>query len=47
MLRDLGLQPRHDWVNFTNLFMYMTGQPIHVFDADKINGSITVRQAKE
>lgn len=27
--------------------MYMTGQPVHVFDADKISGSITVRQAKD
>jgi phenylalanyl-tRNA synthetase beta chain len=45
MLTDLGLQPRHDWVNFSNLYMYMTGQPIHVFDADKISGGITVRQA--
>jgi phenylalanyl-tRNA synthetase beta chain len=47
MLRDLWLQPRHDWVNFSNLYMYMTGQPIHVFDAEKISWTITVRQAEE
>jgi phenylalanyl-tRNA synthetase beta chain len=26
--------------------MYLTGQPIHCFDADKITGTIVVRQAK-
>lgn len=27
--------------------MYLTGQPIHCFDADQIQGSILVRQAKD
>ncbi len=46
IMHDLGLAPRNNWVDFSNVFMYLTGQPIHFFDADKIEGKITVRQAK-
>lgn len=44
-LIDSGLTPKNNWVDFSNLFMTMMGQPIHMFDAQKIVGSIVVRQA--
>lgn len=43
---DLGLGVKNNWVDFSNLFMYMTGQPVHFFDADIVKGPITVREAK-
>lgn len=45
ILADLGIDPRQERVNRSNLFMYEHGQPIHIFDADSIDGSIVVRQA--
>lgn len=44
-LIDLGLTPKNNWVDFSNMFMYQTGQPIHCFDSDKITGNIIIRQA--
>jgi len=44
-LIDLEQEPRNNWVDFSNLFMILTSQPIHFFDADKVNGSITVEEA--
>lgn len=46
-LIDSGLSSKNNWVDFSNLFMTLTGQPIHIFDADKIQGQIIVRQAKD
>jgi phenylalanyl-tRNA synthetase beta chain len=46
LLYDLGLQPRANWVDFSNVFMYLTGQPVHFFDAAKVSGDIIVRQAE-
>lgn len=46
LLYDLGLTPKNNWVDFSNIFMYLTGQPIHCFDAQTIQGTIQVRQAK-
>ena len=46
-LLDLWHTPKNNRVDFSNLFMYLTGQPIHFFDADTIVGDITVRQAKD
>ncbi|MEI6672028.1 MAG: B3/4 domain-containing protein [bacterium] len=34
-------------VDFSNLFMNSTGQPIHFFDAEKVDGDIIVRNAKD
>lgn len=42
---DLGLGIKNNWVDFSNLFMYMTGQPVHFFDADVVQGTIIVREA--
>jgi len=46
-LLDLGHKPTNNWVDFSNIFMYLTGQPIHFFDADLVKGDIVVRQAKD
>jgi len=45
-LIDLEQEPRNNWVDFSNLFMNLTSQPIHFFDADKICGNITVKEAE-
>lgn len=47
MMQDIGQQSRNNRVDFSNLFMMTTGQPIHFFDADTIKGKITVRNAKK
>ena len=44
---DSGLVPKNNWVDFSNLFMTIAGQPIHIFDADKITGTIIVRNATD
>lgn len=46
-LLDLGHAPKNNWVDFSNIFMYLTGQPIHCFDADTIVGDVIIRMAKE
>lgn len=44
---DMGALPRSNWVDFSNLFMLMSGQPIHFFDAAKVEGNVTIRNAKD
>ncbi|HBB04418.1 TPA: hypothetical protein DCZ39_06065 [Patescibacteria group bacterium] len=44
---DLGTNPISNRVDFSNLFMNISGQPIHFFDADKVDGDIIVRNAKD
>lgn len=44
-LIDSGLSAKNNWVDFSNLFMTIAGQPIHCFDADTIKGTVVVRQA--
>jgi phenylalanyl-tRNA synthetase, beta subunit len=46
-LRDIGGKPVNNWVDFANLFMNISSQPIHMFDADKVIGDIQVRNARE
>ena len=46
MMQRAGLVPKMDLVDITNLILTELGQPMHVFDADKISGAITVRLAK-
>ena len=45
-LENLGIKFISNFVDMTNLIMLELGQPMHVFDADKVQGKITVRQAK-
>ncbi len=44
-LAKLGQRSINNIVDATNTVMFLTGQPTHVFDADKITGGITVRMA--
>ena len=46
-LRAIGLRPISTLVDITNFFTYDNNRPLHVFDADKLNGSsIRVHDAK-
>lgn len=46
MLRKAGISPKYDLVDITNYIMTELGQPMHVFDADMITGTIIVREAR-
>jgi phenylalanyl-tRNA synthetase beta chain len=45
-LRRSGLRSLGPLVDVTNYVLIELGQPLHVFDAEKLSGSITVRWAK-
>ncbi len=44
---DLGNWSINNWVDFSNIFMNISWNPVHFFDADKIEGNIHVRDAYE
>ncbi len=46
-LTAIGLRPINALVDITNFMTYDRGRPLHVFDAAKIKGNLTVRRARE
>ena len=42
-LKAIGIQPKNNIVDVTNYVMHELGQPLHAFDAAKINGKIQVK----
>ncbi len=46
-LTAIGLRPISALVDITNYINYDLARPLHVFDADKLVGNVTVRTAKE
>ena len=44
-LRAIGLRPINALVDITNFITYDRGRPLHVFDAAKVRGNLTVRRA--
>src|SRR5207248_11527469 len=45
-LRAIGLRPINALVDITNFITYDRGRPLHVFDAAKVHGDLTVRRAR-
>ncbi|MGE3149844.1 MAG: phenylalanine--tRNA ligase subunit beta, partial [Pseudorhodoplanes sp.] len=42
----IGLRPINALVDITNFITFDRARPLHVFDADKVHGDLTVRRAK-
>lgn len=42
-LKSIGLTPKNNIVDVTNYVLHELGQPLHAFDASKINGNIIVK----
>ncbi len=46
-LTSIGLRPINALVDITNFMTYDRGRPLHVFDAKKVTGHLTVRRARD
>jgi len=46
-LTSIGLRPINALVDITNFMTYDRARPLHVFDARKVKGNLTVRRARE
>ena len=46
-LRSIGITPKNNVVDITNFVLHDIGQPLHSFDADKIEGDIIVKKSKK
>jgi phenylalanyl-tRNA synthetase beta chain len=46
-LSAIGLRPINALVDITNFITYDRGRPLHVFDAAKVHGNLTVRRARD
>jgi len=46
-LTSIGLRPINALVDITNFMTYDRGRPLHVFDAAKVKGHLTVRRARD
>lgn len=42
-LKAIGLNPKNNVIDVTNYVLHELGQPLHAFDASKINGKIVVK----
>jgi phenylalanyl-tRNA synthetase beta chain len=45
-LRAIGLRPINALVDITNFMTFDRNRPLHVFDAAKVHGDLTVRRAR-
>jgi len=46
-LMSIGLKPINNVVDISNFVLFETGQPLHTFDAAKVDGKVIVRRAAE
>ncbi len=46
-LRAIGLRPISALVDITNFVTFDLGRPLHLFDADKLRGDLTMRMARD
>jgi phenylalanyl-tRNA synthetase beta chain len=46
-LKAIGLRPINALVDITNYLAFDRARPLHVFDADKVRGHLSVRRARE
>ena len=46
-LTSIGLRPINALVDITNFMTYDRARPLHVFDARKVKGNLTVRRARD